>query len=474
MALSEAPDEAKATPEFSTPSSGPGRIWKVGTLTYTFGGLVRVFSWLLFGDFALSVRDRALQGVVQLLFKMFGASDMFAGLLFSSVPSALGLIIGPVVGYKSDRLRTRLGRRIPYLIVTTPFMVLALVGMAFAPQLGGGLEHLLGPQSRGATSSALLFLGFFWIVFEIAAIISGSVFGALLNDVVPQEVMGRFFGFFRAVSLIVGIFFFYNLMGQVETHFAEILLSVAVIYGLGFTLMCLNVKEGNYPPTPEVSKGPASPLSSVKNYFKDGFGQPFYLWLFASGIVWNMANAPFGIYCLYYAKSVSMNLTTFGKCTALTYCFSLVLSYPIGWLADRFHPLRLSLLFVTLYALAMGISYLLVHDARTFAFALVAAGVIVGCINTSSASIGQRLLPRDKFAEIGSAGGVLNSVVFIFVAPSIGFILDHEHSNYRDTFLMGFILSALALAVLAVLYRKFMALGGPKNYVAPETGAVSL
>jgi MFS family permease len=187
-----------------------------------------------------------------------------------------------------------------------------------------------------------------------------------------------------------------------------------------------------------------------------------------------MANAPFGIYCLYYAKSVSMNLTTFGKCTALTYCFSLVLSYPIGWLADRFHPLRLSLLFVTLYALAMGISYLLVHDARTFAFALVAAGVIVGCINTSSASIGQRLLPRDKFAEIGSAGGVLNSVVFIFVAPSIGFILDHEHSNYRDTFLMGFILSALALAVLAVLYRKFMALGGPKNYVAPETGAVSL
>ena len=135
--------------------------------------------------------------------------------------------------------------------------------------------------------------------------------------------------------------------------------------------MCLKVKEGNYPPSPEASQGPAGALSAVKTYFKDGFGQPFYLWFFASGILWNMANAPFGIYCIYYAKSVSMGMSDCGKCLALTYCFSLVLSYPIGWLADRFHPLRLSLLFVTLYALAMGISYLLVHDVLTFAVALV-------------------------------------------------------------------------------------------------------
>jgi MFS family permease len=471
MKVSDAPHEARLVDGVAT--SSPGRVWKVGTLTYTFDGLRALFTWLLFGDFSLAVRDRALQGVVQLLFERFGASDMFSGVLLASVPSALGLIIGPVVGYKSDRLRTRWGRRIPFLIVTTPFMVLALVGMAFAPQLGHGLQHLLGPHSPGTASSVLLFLGLFWIVFEIALIVSGSVFGALLNDVVPQEVIGRFFGLFRAVSLIVGIFFFYNLGGDVETHAALILLVVAVIYGVGFTLMCLKVKEGNYPPTHEASKGPASALSSVKNYFKDGFGQPFYLWFFASGILWNMANAPFGLYCIYYAKSVSMNLGTFGKCIALTYCFSLVLSYPLGWLADRFHPLRLSLLFVTLYGVAMATGYLLVHDARTFGFALIANTLIVGCINTSSASIGQRLLPRDKFAEIGSAGGVLNSLVGIFLAPSIGLILDYEKHDYRYTFLMGFIFTASALAVLVVLYAKFLALGGPKNYIAPDTVATT-
>ena len=96
-------------------------------------------------------------------------------------------------------------------------------------------------------------------------------------------------------------------------------------------------------------------------------------------------------------------------------------------------------------------------------------GVICGSINTSSASIGQRLLPRDKFAEIGSAGGVLNSLVGIVLAPSIGLVLDYENHDYRYTFLMGFMFTALALAVLAVLYRKFMALGGPKFYRAPES-----
>ncbi|MEI8309916.1 MAG: MFS transporter, partial [Verrucomicrobiota bacterium] len=101
------------------PAPAPGgpscKTWSIGTLTYTTSGLRNLFCWLLWGDFAWSVRDRVIPVVMQLLFKRFGASDMIAGLLFASLPSALGLIIGPVVGFKSDRLRTRWGRRIPFL-----------------------------------------------------------------------------------------------------------------------------------------------------------------------------------------------------------------------------------------------------------------------------------------------------------------------------------------------------------------------
>ncbi len=95
----------------SEPSSP--KIWQVGSLTYSARGLVTLFCWLIWGDFAWSLRDRIVPPVMQLLFKKFGASDALAGILFAALPAVLGLIIGPVVGYNSDRLRTRWGRRIP-------------------------------------------------------------------------------------------------------------------------------------------------------------------------------------------------------------------------------------------------------------------------------------------------------------------------------------------------------------------------
>src|SRR5476651_1446736 len=90
----------------------PQKIWRVGTLTYTMTGLVILFCWLLWGDFAWAMKDRAIPNTVQILLKKFGASDMVAGLLFGSLPPAIGLILGPIISYKSDRHRGRWGRRI--------------------------------------------------------------------------------------------------------------------------------------------------------------------------------------------------------------------------------------------------------------------------------------------------------------------------------------------------------------------------
>ena len=444
------------------------RTWRVGTLTYTFGGLAGLFGWLLCGDFALSVRDRAMQGMMQLLLVRFGASDMISGLLLASLPQAIGLIIGPVVGYKSDRLRTGWGRRIPFLLLTTPFIVLSVLGLAFCPQLGGSLQQLLGSHSPGTAPSVLIVLAIVWTIYDMSTVIAGSVFGGLLNDVVPSEVLGRFFGLFRIVSLVVGIIFFFWLMGAAEAHFTLIFLVVAIIYGLGFSLMCFKVKEGGYPPPPQAEGGPGSALASVKTYFKDGFGHTYYLWFFAATILGGMATGPVNLYSIFYAKSLFMDMGTFGKCLALTYSISLCLSYPLGVLVDRFHPLRISIAVITLYGAVVAWSFHFVHGVHAFAVALVAHGVVAGTYATTSASLGQRLLPSSKFAEIGSAGGILGSLAGMAMAPILGSVLDYKGNDYRYTFLAGLIFTAAALVAFTVLHGKFMALGGPERYVAPE------
>jgi len=446
----------------------PPKIWKVGTLTYTTGGLALLFCWLLWGDFAWATRDRSVYPIVQILFKRFNASDAFIGFFLATLPGAIGLILGPLVGYRSDRLRSRWGRRIPFLIIPTPCIVLSIIGLAFSPQIGGWISSLVGVSSLQLDFVILGCIGFFWILFEISCIVANAVFGALINDVVPQAIIGRFFGLFRVFSLIAGVLLNFWVLGKAETHYTAICIGVGLVYGMGFSLMCLKVKEGDYPPPPCLPEKSGGLVPAVGAYFKDSFANPYYLWFFSTTILCSLCSTPFNIYSLFFAKSVGMELDYYFKCLAVSYGISLCLAYPLGALVDRYHPLRVGLITCGFYGVAMAWGILYVKDVPSFAAILIAHTVLSGTFFTASASLGQRLLPQAKFAEISSAGGVLGNLAGMAMAPMLGFILDRTHHTYSYVFHAGLSLCIAGIAVGLVLYRKFTALGGPKHYQAPE------
>jgi len=459
------PDQDVAKPK----ATKPGGLWHVGSLTYTGIGLVTLFCWLLWGDFAWALQDRSVVSVVQLLLKKFEASDMVVGLLIGTLPQAFAMVLCPIVSYKSDRHRGRWGRRIPFLLVPTPVLAVAMAGMAFAPRIGEHLHHALGANSLGLNSSILIVFGFFWGLFEFAAIAANSIFGGLINDVVPHAVIGRFFGMFRALSLIAGMVFNFWLLGKAEIYYTWIFLGVGAIYGIGFTMMCLNVKEGEYPAPPPVASGASGGFfRAVRSYFQDCFSHSYYLWFFVAITLSWMSFVPINMFIIFFAQSIHMDMDTYGKYIALTYLLSLGLSYVLGSLADRFHPLRVGLAAQVLYAAATLWGGLFARDTGTFAIALVAHGVISGTWMTATASIGQKLLPKGKFAQFASASGLVTSIGVIGIGPVMGKFLDYSHHVYRYTFLASFALTALALAVGFVVHSKFVALGGPKNYRAPE------
>ena len=105
---------------------GAGR-WTAGTLTYTSAGIGILFFWLLWGDFAWSMKDRAVTSVATLMVKSFGVSDFMFGLLILSFPNFTNAVLGPLVSYFSDRHRGRFGRRIPILAFTVPFIVTGML-----------------------------------------------------------------------------------------------------------------------------------------------------------------------------------------------------------------------------------------------------------------------------------------------------------------------------------------------------------
>ncbi len=448
-----------------------GTLWSVGTLTYTTKGLVILFCWLLWGDFAWALHERSVPTIITILFKKFEASDMVIGLLIGSLPPALSMIISPIISYKSDRHRGRWGRRIPFLLAPVPLIVFSMIGLASSPRFGTFLNHFLASHSPGLNTYTLVFLGLFWTLYVLACITFNSVFGGLVNDVVPQPVLGRFFAMFRTGSLLAAIIFNYWMLAKAEIYYVGFFLVIAAIYGVCFTIMCLKVKEGNYPPPPQpvaISGVARGFLPAAKSYFTDCFGKSYYLWFFGMMATASVANGPVNIFSLFYAKSINMSMESYGKCLALTYVISLVLAYPIGSLADRFHPLRVSVVASALYAVFTLWGGLYARDSATFAIAFIAHGVLAGSQGTAVLSMGQKLLPRSRFAELMSANGIITSLSSVAIAPVVGYVLDHTGHTYHYTFYAAAGLAMLAVAINLVMQRKFASLGGWNNYVAPE------
>ncbi|XHR27663.1 MAG: MFS transporter [Chthoniobacteraceae bacterium] len=454
----------------STKPSSTNKLWTVGTLTYTSAGLIALFCWLLWGDFAWSMKDRSILPAIQLLLKKYGASDTFSGILIGALPAAINIILTPIISYKSDYYRSRWGRRIPFILAATPLATLALFGVAFSPSIGTLIHWALGSWSPGMDTSILISIAVCWTVSGIAGT-AYSIFLALINDVVPESLLGRFFGMFRALSLIAGMIFNTWLLDKSETRYAEIFVGIGLFYGIGFTLSCFKVKEGEYPPPPVVttpSHAHGGVFGSIFSYLTDCFGHSYYLCFFATFALMSTAFYPINLFSLYYAKSLGMNMSGYGYCLTLTYLISLIISYPLGVLADRFHPLRVSLIIQVFYGIVSLLGGIFAMTPWTFAIGFIAHGVLSGTWFTASASLGQRLLPKDKFAQFYSAMGIVTCFGALLISPIMGKILDCTDHAYRNTFYVGFLLTAASLAFGWKLHRRFMELGGPKNYIAPE------
>lgn len=475
--------------------TGAPKTWRAGTLTYTLAGVTLLFCWLLFGDFAWSMRDRSVGPMSQWYLNSIGVSNALFGVLMSSLPALIGLIVAPIIGVKSDRHRGKWGRRIPFLLVTTPIATFGMIGLALTPPLARWLHGSLGPDQAlgawlhraldGSAAGARLLTGLqnemivsvicfgvFWAAFEVATIAGGAVFGALINDVVPKQLIGRFFGLFRAVSLIDGIVFNYWLTGKIPDHFTVMLIVIGVFYGASFMWMCFKVKEGDYPPPPPRENVGRNVIRNgtlnIRAYFSECYTSPYYISVYVLITIAGLANVPVNTFALPYSASLGISMDAYGKCLALTYFISLGLSYFMGWLVDLLHPLRMVMATLIGYLFVMLWGGFCATTPTTFLVAWVLHGVLSGCYFTSVATLGMRLFPHHKLAQFSSAIGFISAPLGMVMAPLVGLMIDRTGNVYRHTFGVGAGITALALIAGMIVHRRFMRLGGPDGYLAPE------
>ncbi|MHA1146881.1 MAG: MFS transporter [Promethearchaeota archaeon] len=154
----------------------------------------------------------------------------------------------PLVGYLSDRTRTRFGRRVPWLMLSVPMLTFGLILMFFPP------ATLLGDPSNEATQWAL----FFWLfitlmIYDTAFTIFGLCSGALISElsIEPDERarMSLFGltggGLAMVITFIVPFMFLVN----EEPHeqnlpiIQNLVLIFAIIGAICVAIMAFGIKE---------------------------------------------------------------------------------------------------------------------------------------------------------------------------------------------------------------------------------------
>ena len=188
---------------------GTGRkIYRCGTLSYTLPGLVMIFAWLLWGDFCFTLMEQVVPSIMPLKLHSLESSNWIIALIMSTLPGVFNTTVCPWVSFKSDRYRSRWGRRIPFIVYTMPFLVASLIFIGFSDQLGAWL-HAMVLSHRGWTQSMaiVMLLAIFAGFFDLFNMFVGSVYWYLFNDVVPAQFLSRFLSLFRMVGILAGMIY---------------------------------------------------------------------------------------------------------------------------------------------------------------------------------------------------------------------------------------------------------------------------
>lgn len=425
----------------------PGRA-----LGLTAAGLVAVMFWLLVGDLGIAVRERAaLPSGLELLHRN-AASDTTTSLILLTVPAVLSLLVVPFIGYHSDHTRSRWGRRRPFLLAIAPVGCLAMLGVAISPSLGAWTDTALGALSPGLRTCKLAYFCLFWAVFECAAISVASLFTGLLNDVVPRQLLGRFYAGLRVVGLGAGIAFNTWVFALTDHYLVEILLAIAFGFMLPIVLMCLMIKEDPGALEPAIAPPAAKRTLLVpRAHILACFAHRPYLWAVGAFMLAGVTFSPFTTFCQYYAQVAGISKSTLGSLTAYGYAVSIASAFGIGWLVDRFGAVRVSALVMGVYFLAVAAGYLLLHDGVSFSVFYMAHVVLSGAYFTAAASMPMALFPSAQFVQYNSTKDLMVVFGSILVSSIQGPILDISGHDYHLTLLSGALFSLLSIICLVRL-----------------------
>ncbi len=458
-----------------------GKPYHCGTLTYTKTGLFVLFAWLLWGDFCFTLMEAVVPSILPLKMKALGCPNWLMGLILTAAPGILNVTVCPYVSFKSDRYRSRWGRRIPFILWTMPFLCACLALLGLSDDLSAFLQnHSAFLQRYTPATITMALVALFLIMFQFFNMFVSSVFFYLFNDVIPAQFLSRFVGALKIVGTGASALYNCFIFKYAGTHMREIFVGAALLYLAGFGVACLMIKEGQYPPPNEEDRHSGKGFRGFKTFFNESFSHRFYWFRFLS-TAFGACGAAIYIFAVFFNQQMGLSLAQIGYIQGISSIVMMVAMYFMAVFVDRWHPMRICTYGAIFAVLGNIISlvWVFVTLPSHYFYWLNLSNVVIGAFMAALVTVSgfpceMRIFPKSRFGQFCSAQAMLRSLFTIVAGVLAGAFVDlakmlcnGSDFGYRFIFLWLALFSTISATFMVCAYRDWYRMGGDRHFHPP-------
>ncbi len=393
-----------------------------------------------FGFFGVSVLWSLYNTYVPILLSQKFSLDAAAIGFFMSLDNIAALFIQPPVGAWSDRVRTKLGRRLPFIAIGAPIAAVTFGLIPLAESL---------PIFLACTVTTILAMAF-WRTPVVA----------LMPDVTPSHLRSQANGiinFMGGLGLVLGTSIGAMLVKQNQAYpfwFGSILVLIAAV------LVLLFVREPKvYEDSPNTEKPDL--WKSLKELFTSKHGDAIRIFL--AIFFWFIAyNAIEAFLSLYGVNHLGLDESGAGRLITSVGASFLIFAIPSGFIGGKLGRRKtigmglvimilvlLSVYFIPKETLLVSHGSLpLLGSFMNLTILLLAAGIGWSFININSLPM---VVDLTDATQIGTFTGLyyLFSTLAAIAGPNVnGWIVRLSGNNYSSIFVIGPIFMAAALIMI--------------------------
>jgi len=382
----------------------------------------------------------------------FGLNATTTGAIMG-IDNLAAIFILPMIGVWSDRIRTPIGRRYPFIITSAPLAALAFIAM---PLAAGLIKPELNGRIAGNSAAFILFITATALVLLAMAVLRTPVI-SLMPDLIPSPLRSKANGvinFMGGVGFIIGAFglaLLFDIQPLLPFLGAALILITAVV------LLFLTTKEPKVDNLPhpeehqhsdeEKAVGALKGVSVVPKAYRRSLyallGAIFLLFIAYEGI---------GTFFTSYAVnelgvSEGFAPTLFGLAGVTFILFSV----PAGFIGEKFGRRRTIIAGIILFGIDMALGYF-ASNATQIGIVLAISGFGWALINVNTLPMVIDTTEDERLLGTYTGLYYLASQVGAALAPlMMGAVIDLFGSNFRTIFMSGpafFVLGLIAMTLV--------------------------